>query len=176
MRSTDPASALYLLPQLTSLVSLQAFMTLLASPSIHLTLWTIPPSPTAWSPVSQLPLSHLETQAPAPFPIALAVMILQALPPPNDPPRSPCPTFCTRRSTEANSLMNTTEDKIGTAGMKNLTANGEEGGHRMALHWSLFDAQGILCPQNPGSFIRLFCVLSTLLRNCPAFPPLCPPL
>ena len=41
----------------------------------------------------------------------------------------------------------------------------------MALHWSLLDAQALLRPQNPGSFIRLFCVLSTLLRKWPAFPP-----
>ena len=41
----------------------------------------------------------------------------------------------------------------------------------MALPWSLLDDQALLCPQNPGSFIRLFCVLSTLLKKCPAFPP-----
>ena len=41
----------------------------------------------------------------------------------------------------------------------------------MALPWSLLDDQALLCPQNPGSFIRLFCVLSTLLRKCPALPP-----
>ena len=34
----------------------------------------------------------------------------------------------------------------------------------MALNWSLLEAQALLCLQNPGSFIRLFCVLSTLLK------------
>ena len=111
MGTTDPPPALHLPSQLTSPVSLQPFLTLWVLPSIHLTLWTIPSSPTAWSPVSLLPLFHLGTQAPALFPIALAVSIFQPLPPPYDPSRSPCPTFCTRMSTEANSLMSTPEDR-----------------------------------------------------------------
>lgn len=41
----------------------------------------------------------------------------------------------------------------------------------MSLHWSLLDTQTLLCLQTSRSLIRVYSVLSVLLKKDPAFPP-----
>lgn len=113
-------------------MSVRAFLSLWASPSSHLTLWTITPSPTACGPFSYLPLSHLGTQPLSPFLFSL----LSSSPnhPPGLPSNSLCPKICLRTSCRTKSLMSSTDQEKPSWNEK--TPNTGMGGCRMAPQWS----------------------------------------
>ena len=115
---------------------------------------------------SHLPVSHLGTQAISPFPVSLAVIFLWP-PPSHGPFKSPCPKFYPKTSHEANSLMSRSENRHS---WDYKSHSRWRGGHGMALHCSLLDAQALLCPQNTSSLIRVCSALSVLLRKDPAIP------